>query len=768
MAKSKVIYEDYRPLEELVRGLNNGSLSRSTLRINQKNHVISFVTGDSASDKDILIEGTFKNRALNGDQVAYEILPKDQWKLRKTDLALSLVGGDKSGEVPVQMSNEVKYRGVIHTVHTVEEQFLQRTAKVVGILEKVHTRKAMGYAKGYNQNFAMFSPIDSRVPRLLIPLKEFPAGFRERPKDYDDNLMVAKVDRWERDGKFAFGTLLKAIGSGTDDLVESATEGILDEYGLDASEFPDDINTEIPDFQITAQDVADRSKFDFRKKCVFTIDPATARDLDDACSVEKLPNGNYEIGVHIADVSHFVLPGTRVDEIARERTTSIYMVQKVIPMLPRKLCENLCSLVPGVDRFSFSVVWEMTGDGKVLSTKFGKSLICSCAKLHYAHAQDMIEAPEREFAKEDLPEISNGFTAQDLSWRVNVLHRIAQIFRAGRKEKGSISIQQCKLSFALNETRDMPLGLGSYKSKESNKLIEEFMLKANESVATKLYECYPGNAILRRHPGPKENVLESSTELLKRMGLEIDTSSSKGMQEALNAHTVGGLKPTPTGLVIASLLAKAMTLATYHSSGEFEDFKEYHHYGLSMDLYTHFTSPIRRYPDLIAHRQLQAILEDCQEEDGPMSFDEVSEIAERSSGKKFASKQASDKSGELFLWLFVREQGLVLEEGVVIEIGDQSIDILVLRFGLQVRVWRDFLGDGAEFQSKEKHWAHISWPAKGELKAESVRYQLLDKVVVGIKAGKQLFKTSGVLPRPGSLAGKDLVTYDGVYAPEDV
>ena|ERR1719282_386294 len=151
-----------------------------------------------------------------------------------------------------------------------------------------------------------------------------------------------------------------------------------------------------------------------------------------------------------------------------------------------------------------------------------------------------------------------------------------------------------------------------------------------------------------------------------------------------------------------------------------------------------------------------------------MSFDEVSEIAERSSGKKFASKQASDKSGELFLWLFVREQGLVLEEGVVIEIGDQSIDILVLRFGLQVRVWKDYLDDGAEFQSKEKHWAHVSWPAKGELKAESVRYELLDNVVVGIKAGKQLFKTSGVLPRPGSLAGKDIVKYDGVYAPEDV
>ena len=762
----KPIYEEHIPLETIVENLNSGILQKSTIRINQKMHSLAFLSNPNKNEKDLVVEGVNQNRSFNGDLVAYKILPKEKWKLNKAELVTYLIGSGGSGsEYPVLGSDNVTFQGKVYTSENVEEKYLQKSAKVVGIIEQIHPRKAMGYAKVYNKNFALFSPLDSRVPRMLIPLKEFPKGFAERPKDFSENLMIGLVNRWEVTGKFAIGTLLKSIGGDKDDLVDAATEGILTENDLDYSPFPDDIDADIPDFEITKEDVDQRSEFDFRKKCVFTIDPATARDLDDACSVEDIGNGVYEIGVHIADVSHFVYPGTIVDDIARERTTSVYLVQKVIPMLPRKLCENLCSLNPGVDRFSFSVLWHMKKDGTVLSTKFGKSLISSCCKLHYEHAQDMIEDADRHFEEGYLPDIHNGFKASDLSWRINVLHNIAQIIRAKRKDSGSISIQQCKLKFSLNQDDGMPTGIGSYQSRESNKLIEEFMLKANESVAEKLVEHFPDNAIIRRHVGPKENVMKETKKLLDRMGIEIDLTSSKEMQEALNKLHNDPKKPSPVSLVVASLLAKCMSLATYHSTGEFDSPTEYFHYGLSMPLYTHFTSPIRRYPDLIAHRQLQAILEGKPE--SPMNFDEVSELAEVSSQKKYASKLASDKSGELFLWLFLKEQLELYEQASIIEIGSESIDVLVLRYGVQVRVWKDYMGEGTEFQVKEKEWAHITWPATENEAKSSKRFQLLDQVVVSMKAGKQLFKINGTIVRPDSIEGQNIPATSG-FATEDV
>ena len=764
-SKNKAIYEEYLPLETIVEKLNSGDLHKSILRINQKRHTIAFLSNPTKSGKDIFVEDTHQNRALNGDLVAFQILPKEKWKLNKPELISDLIGLNANSKLPVIGDNEVQFEGKIYNARNVEEKFLQKTAKVVGIIEKIHPRKAMGYAKVYNKNFALFSPLDGRVPRMLIHLNEFPKGFAERPKDFAENLMIGLISRWEVTGKFAMGSLVKSIGGDKDDLVQAATEGILMENDLDDTPFPDDIDVDIPDFEITAQDVASRSAFDFRKKCVFTIDPATARDLDDACSVEDLGNGLYEIGVHIADVSHFVYPGTQVDDIARKRTTSVYLIQRVIPMLPRKLCENLCSLNPGVDRFSFSVVWVMDKQGKVHNTKFGKSLISSCAKLHYAHAQDMIDDPDREFDEDYLPEITGGFTARDISKRVNILHTIAQVLRQKRKDTGSISIQQCKLAFSLNKEDGMPTGLGSYKSRESNKLIEEFMLKANVSVAEKLYECYPENAIIRRHPGPKEDVLKETEKLFKRMNIEIDTSSSKSMQYALEALHNSADKPSSISLVVASLLAKCMSLATYHSSGEFDSPTDYYHYGLAMELYTHFTSPIRRYPDLIAHRQLQAILEG--EKEGPMAFEEVSDIAEVSSQKKYAAKLASDKSGELFLWLFLREQVDMYEPATVIDIGAQSIDVLILRYGIQIRLWRDYMDDNVEFQAKEKEWAHITWPSKDKSPSISKRFNLLDDVVVCMRAGKQLFKINGTIPRPKSFDEQTLPVVTG-SAHEDV
>ena len=312
----KSIYQEHLPLETIVEKLNNGDLLKSTLRIHQKHHGIAFLANPVKSERDILVEGNNQNRAFNGDLVAFEILPKENWKLNKSELLTSLIGNStKEADLPIMGQNEIKFQGKTYDATNVEEKYLQKTAKVVGIIEKVHPRKAMGYGKVYNKNYALFSPLDNRVPRMLIPLNEFPKGFAERPNDFADNLMIGLVKRWELNGKFAMGSLLKSIGGDKDDLVVAATEGILTENDLDDSPFPDDIDAEIPDFEIKPEDVAKRQEFDFRKKCVFTIDPATARDLDDACSVEEVGDGIYEIGVNIAYFSHFVYTVTTLDDI---------------------------------------------------------------------------------------------------------------------------------------------------------------------------------------------------------------------------------------------------------------------------------------------------------------------------------------------------------------------------------------------------------------------------------------------------------------------
>ncbi|MBN3283519.1 DI3L2 exonuclease, partial [Polyodon spathula] len=246
------------------------------------------------------------------------------------------------------------------------DKYLQRTAKVVYIAEKKHSRAVTGFLKFLpDKEFAMFSPVDHRVPRVNVPLPDCPENFSTRAADYANTLFVCRITEWRDDSNFAEGRLAKSLGQAGE--IEPETEGILIEYDVDFSEFSKEVLGCLPQslpWTIPAEEFKRRK--DLRKTCVFTIDPATARDLDDALSCEPLPDGNFEVGVHIADVSYFVEEGDALDSIASRRATSVYLVQKVIPMLPRLLCEELCSLNPMTDRLTFSVIWKLTPQGKVI------------------------------------------------------------------------------------------------------------------------------------------------------------------------------------------------------------------------------------------------------------------------------------------------------------------------------------------------------------------------------------------------------------------
>ena len=230
------------------------------------------------------------------------------------------------------------------------ENFVQKTGRVVAINEEKHSRLTVGYLKIFqdkNPNFALFAPLDSKVPRMKIPRNQCPNDFWSRPQDFAEYLYIGKIIKWEQ-VPFAMGQLVESLGSDCD--LDARTKGLLMENGVDFEEFDPQIESELPPlpFVIPPEEITKRR--DFRKQCVFTIDPLTARDLDDALSIESLENGNYKVGVHIADVSYFVRSNTLLDQEAEKRATSVYLVQKVVPMLPRTLCEHLCSLNPGEDR----------------------------------------------------------------------------------------------------------------------------------------------------------------------------------------------------------------------------------------------------------------------------------------------------------------------------------------------------------------------------------------------------------------------------------
>ena len=601
--------------------------------------------------------------------------------------SLSLSPGNESQSPSTSASGHIDK---LINVDQVPEEFLQRTGKVVYIIEKKHSRVASGNLKPFPHPKecpdGCFSPADSRLPRIRIPRDQCPPGFFDRPRDFEKTLLVARIVSWpetsSRDSFLAIGSIARSLGEAGE--IEPETEGILLEYGIDSGPFSDEALACLPletPWKIPEKELEYRR--DFRDDCVFTIDPLTARDLDDAVHCKKIQDGCFEVGVHIADVSFFVRRGTALDEIAIERATSTYMVQKVIPMLPRRLCEELCSLNPGEDRLTFSIVWRMSEKGEILDEWKGRGIIRSRVKMAYEHAQDMIEKPNRQWNPSELPPISDGATVEQISAQVNQLHKFALRLRRNRFENGALRLDQVKLQFDLDKETGLPNGYHVHKQRDANKLIEEFMLLANMAIAHHIYVAYPETALLRRHPKPHEKQLEDVIEICRSFGINFNGTSSKTIQDSLSQFPLS----SPEREVLVNLTMRPMKNAEYFCTGSVEE-DQYGHYALRVPLYTHFTSPIRRYADVVVHRLLAASLGI----DEPLNQDPdgIDMIAGHCNDRKLAAKRASELSNELFFGIFVRESGPLEEDGMVLNVMDQSLDILVPQLGVVKRVYLKF------------------------------------------------------------------------------
>lgn len=401
----------------------------------------------------------------------------------------------------------------------------------------------------------------------------------------DGEKVVVKMLNWDANSKNPEGEIIQILGLPGEH--ETEIHSILAEYGL-PYDFPTEVEADAEkiDRTITPEEVKKRR--DMRKILTFTIDPKDAKDFDDAISLQKLDNGNWEIGVHIADVSHYVRPGTILDDEAYKRATSVYLVDRVVPMLPEVLSNDVCSLRPNEDKFTFSAVFELNENAELVNQWFGRTIIHSDRRFAYEEAQERIETGKGDLAEEIL-----------------LLDKLAKILRKERLKHGAIAFDRMEVKFNLNENND-PIGVYFKISKDANHLIEEFMLLANKKVSeyvslTRKGEETGNTFVYRIHDDPDPTKLLALKDFVSTFGYRMNLANSKKVAESLN-KLLKDVKGKGEENMVETLAMRTMSKAVYST-------ENIGHYGLAFSHYSHFTSPIRRYPDLVAHRLLQHYLD---------------------------------------------------------------------------------------------------------------------------------------------------------------
>ncbi|HYK57268.1 MAG TPA: ribonuclease R [Flavisolibacter sp.] len=447
---------------------------------------------------------------------------------------------------------------------------------VVDVLE----RKQMEFVGKLemNKGFAFFvAEGNKKIPDIFIPQ----AGFHNAQ---DGDRVVVKIKEWEKDSKKRpVGEVINVLNA--EDPNDMAMKEILLENGFPI-EFPDEVLEEaarIPD--VISEDEIKKRK-DFREILTFTIDPVDAKDFDDALSIRVLKNGNYEIGVHIADVSHYVQEGTNLDETAYQKATSVYLPDRVNPMLPEHISNFLCSLRPLEDKLTFSAVFQMTPKGQVKQYWIGRTVIHSNHRFTYEEVQEIIEKEDGLYRDEIL-----------------LLNSIAQRLRKKRFDAGAINFSSTEVRFKLDE-KGKPIGIVVKESKEAHQLIEEFMLLANKHVAENVSKIEVNKKPLpfpyRVHDLPSEEKLLPFVAFARKFGHKFDTSSPEKIAESFNTM-LKDVNGKPQQHVLEQLGIRTMAKAVYTT-------EDIGHYGLGFEHYCHFTSPIRRYPDIMVHRVLEEVL----------------------------------------------------------------------------------------------------------------------------------------------------------------
>ena len=450
-----------------------------------------------------------------------------------------------------------------------------------------------------------------------------------------DDLVIVKIIEYPTNVQQGVGEVTEILGKSGDNNAEM--HAILAEFGLPIR-FDKAIEEEAAAISelITEEEIKKRR--DFRDILTFTIDPHDAKDFDDALSFRILENQNYEIGVHIADVTHYVQEGTRLEEEALNRATSVYLVDRTIPMLPEKLSNNLCSLRPHEDKLTFSAVFEMTHDGRVVNEWFGRTVIHSDHRFSYEDAQEVLENEEGDVLN---PVTEPDEILEKYRFPLHTLNHLAKILKKERFRNGAINFETNEVKFKLDET-GKPLGVVLKIRKDAHKLIEEFMLLANKKVAEFVFNLKneanseANTMVYRVHEPPNPEKLQNFANFAGRFGFSIKTDSDKTLSISMN-KMMAEVEGTPVQNVLEQLAVRTMSKARYTT-------EPLGHFGLAFEHYSHFTSPIRRYPDMMAHRLLQHYLTASPKDRNKVSHDEYEKKSKHSSDREKLAAEAERAS----------------------------------------------------------------------------------------------------------------------------
>ena len=666
------------------------------------------------------------NRAVHGDVVVVEVLPKDQWKA-PSSMIVEEETLNKNDNPDIEESETVvtdrerrALQEQVRRVHgsTVEGRF-QPTARVVGIAKR-NWRQYVGLIDKDSvkvsapqvptQQTVFLLPMDKKIPKIRIRTRHAGQMLGQR--------ILTSIDSWDRESRYPVGHFVRALGE-----VESKgaeTEALLLEYDVQYRPFPRSVLDCLPaeghEWKVPGDlnDAGWKGRQDYRNLLIASIDPPGCVDIDDALHARKLPNGNFEVGVHIADVSHFVKAGNAMDKEASLRGTTVYLVDRRIDMLPTLLGTDLCSLKPYVDRFAFSVLWEITKDAEVIRSTFTKSVIRSREAFTYEQAQIRID---------DAAQID------DLSQGLRVLMMLSKKLRQKRMDAGALNLASPEVRVeAESETSD-PADVRIKQTLDTNSLVEEFMLLANITVAGRLNESFPQTALLRRHTAPpKSNFEELQNQLRVRCGLELQTETSKALANSLD-RCVLPVEPFFNTL-IRIMATRCMMSAEYFVAGT-QAYSEFGHYGLASEIYTHFTSPIRRYADLVVHRQLAAAIEYENLKVDLQSKVKLEAVCRNINVRHRNAQQAGRASIEYYVGQALKGR-IVQEEGFVMKVFSNGFVVFIPKFGIEGLI---------RLRDLAKPEPHGEFDAENYVLtvtgSKEVRIALFDKVRVRISDEKQ-------------------------------
>ena len=672
------VFTEYLDANVVKDGLATGKFIKGGLRTSRYNpfeaHVLNEATGDS-----VLLSGrAAMNRAIDGDLVAVEILPESEWVRPGSRLVSETVTeeeketessktADGPGGLAPQTAEETD------AVASASASGVVPTGKVVGVIRR--NWRERGYAasidmgkdgtgpKAAGGGFAsrvLCVPSDRRFPKIRIQTRQLEGLLDQR--------IVVVIDDWPVDSMYPEGHYVKSLGLiGS---VDAETQALLLENDVDDRPFAPAVYACVPalPWKVTEDHLREPAREDLRELLVCSVDPPGCKDIDDALSARELDDGRIEIGVHIADVTSFLFPDTAMDEEAARRGTTTYLVQRRLDMLPSALTTDICSLVGGQERLAFSAFWivdksTMLPDENV-KPRFTKSVIKSAAAMTYEQAQTMIDDPTK---------------TDELALSLRRLRDIARKLRKRRMDNGALTLASPEVRFEMDQQSSDPLDVGMYVTRETNQMVEEMMLLANISTAERILEAYPAAAMLRRHPIPEQKMFEPLLKAAKACGVEIDSQSNRTLATSLDAAV------RPQDAYFNTLLrlqaTRCMSQAVYCSSGQYAG-PERMHYGLAMPLYTHFTSPIRRYADVIVHRLLSAAIGLCPRHKSLEDSERVKSIADVCNVRHRNSQQAGRASVELHTLVFFRKRKIIAEARVF-KVRANGLVVFVPKFGIE-------------------------------------------------------------------------------------